>query len=83
MEANSKNTYEFKNSNSITCIHGNKVNGFTKWNLLSDILNPLKRTKSLNSIYYPIIQGCINTRKGKLKFKSSQILLDSGCSSWL
>ena len=46
-------------------------------NLLHDILNPPKRTKILNIHYSPILQGCVNTRKGKAKVKSFRILLYS------
>ena len=65
----------------MTCIHENKVNKISEFNLLYDILNPYKRTKLLNSHYYPILHGCMNTQKGKAKFKYFWILLDSGCSS--
>ena len=65
----------------MTCIHGNKVNKIYECNLLHDILNPPKHTKLLNSHYSPILNGCMNTRKGRAKFKNFQILLDSGCSS--
>ena len=47
-------------------------------NLLNDIINPPKRAKNINSHYYPILHGCMNTRKGKAKFNNFQILLDSG-----
>ena len=65
----------------MTCIHGNKVNKWTEFNLQHDILNPPKLTKNLNSHYYPILQGCINTKRCKAKFKNFWILLNSGCSS--
>ena len=54
----------------MTCIHGNKINNLAECNLLHDILNPSKRTKHLNSHYSPILQGCMNILKGKLKFKN-------------
>ena len=65
----------------MTCIHEKKANKLSEGNLLHDTLNPPKHTKSLNIHYYPIIQICMNTRKGKAGFKKFQILLDSGCSS--
>ena len=64
----------------MTCIHGNKENKLAEWDLLHDILNPTKRTKK-NSQYSPIIQGYMNTRRVKDKFKEFITLLDSGCIS--
>ena len=65
----------------MACMHGNKLNKLAEWNLLHDMINLLKLTKNLNSHYSPVLQGCINTQKGKQKFKKFRILLDSGCSS--
>ena len=65
----------------MTRIHNNKVKNIAECNLLHDIINPLKRAKKLNSHYSPILHGCMNTRKGKARFKRFHILLDSGCSS--
>ena len=65
----------------MTCMHDKEVNSISELNLLLDILNSPKLTKHLNSHYYPIIYGYMNTRKGKSKFKKFRILLDSGCSS--
>ena len=48
--------------------------------IYSILLNKLKK---LNIHYYPIIHGCINTRKGKSNFKNFQIILDSRCSSMI
>ena len=76
-----KNTYDIEIHNGMTFIHGNKVNKSDKCNLLHDILNPPKRTKKLNNKYSPILHVCMNTIKGKEKFKNFQIILDSGCSS--
>ena len=59
----------------------NKVNNIAECNLLHYILNPLKTPQKLNNHYYSILHVCINTRKGKAKFKKFQILLDSECSS--
>ena len=64
----------------MTCIHDNEVNNTTEYNLQHDIINPPKLIKNLNVHYFPIIQGCMNTREGKVKFKKFRILLDSGCS---
>ena len=58
-----------------------KVNKISELNLLYDIINPPKRTKILNIHYYPIIHGCMNTRKGKANFNNILILFDSGFSS--
>ena len=38
-------------------------------NVLSNILNPIKRTKSKNSHYSPILQGCMSTHSGRAKFR--------------
>ena len=65
----------------MTHIHDYEVNKIAERNLLHDIINPPKHTKTLNGHYSPIIHGCMNTRKCRAKFKSFLILLDSGCSS--
>ena len=65
----------------MTRIQNNEVNNIAECNLLHDIINPPKRTKKLNIHYSPILHGCMNTRKGRAKFKNFRILLDSGCSS--
>ena len=64
----------------MTRIHNNEVKNIAECNLLHDIINPPKRAKNLNSHYYPILHVCMNTRKGKAKFKNFHILLESGCS---
>ena len=51
-------------------IHDNKVNNIAEFNLIHDIINPPKRTKKLNRHYSPIIHECMNTRKGKAKYKN-------------
>ena len=61
-------------------IHENKVNKIAELDLLHDLLNPSKRTKILNIHYYPILHRCMNTRKGREKFKYFRVILDSGCS---
>ena len=40
-----------KTLNGINCINDNKVNNIAKFNLLHDILNPPKQTKTINSMY--------------------------------
>ena len=75
-----KNTYGIENQNDMTRIHDNKVNKIDERNLLHDIINSLKHTKNLNIHYYPISYGCMNTGKGRAKFKNFQILLSSRCS---
>ena len=80
-ESELENTYDIEIQNGMTFIHWNKVNKLDEYNLLHDIINPQKRTKILNSHYYPILQGCMNTRKGKAMFKTFLILVESGCSS--
>ena len=65
----------------MTCIHEKEVNKLSELNLLHYIINTTKRTKTFNIHYSPIIQGFMNTRKGKARFKNFLILLYSGCSS--
>ena len=49
--------------------HNNEVKNIYERNLLRDIINPPKRAKHLNSHYSHILHGCMNTRKGRVKFK--------------
>ena len=65
--------YDMKILNDINHIHDNKVNSIDEFNLLHDILNPSKRTKNVNSYYYLILHGCMNTHRGKLKNKNFRI----------
>ena len=60
--------------------HEKEVNKIAESNLLHDIINPPKCAKNINSHYSPILNGCMNTRKCKAKFKSFRILLDGGYS---
>ena len=53
-------------------IHNKKLNK----HLLHDIINPYKITENININYSPLLNGFINTRKGKEKFNKSRILLD-------
>ena len=62
-------------------IHDNIVNNIAECNLLHGKLNHYKRTKDINSYYYPILHGCMNTRRGKAKLYNFLILLDSEYSS--
>ena len=54
----------------MTRIQKNKVKNIAECNLQHDIINPTKRAKKLNRHYSPILHGCMNTRKGKAKFKN-------------
>ena len=76
-----KNTHGIKNQNDMKRIHDNEINKISEYNLIHDIINPPKRTTILNSHYSPILHGCMNTRKGRARFKNFRILLESGCSS--
>ena len=70
-----------ENLDEIIYIHDNEVNNIAEWNLLYDIINPPKLSKYINSHYYPILYGCMNTRKVRANFKNFQNLLDIGYSS--
>ena len=82
-----KNAFKFESSyiiedtNEMIYIHDKEVNKISECNLLHDIINPPKRAKNLNSHYSPILNVCMNTRKGRSRFKNFQIILDSVCSS--
>ena len=52
----------------MTRIHNIEVNNIAEYNVLHAIINKPKRAKNLKSHYSPILHGCMNTRKGKLKF---------------
>ena len=58
----------------MTHIHDKEVNK------QPNAINPPKRAKKLDIHYSPILRGCINTRKGRVKFKNFRTLLGSGCS---
>ena len=62
-------------------IHNNKLNNIVECNLLHDIINLSKRAENINSHYYPILHGCMNTRKCIEIFKNIRILLDIVFSS--
>ena len=76
-EFKSKSSYGIENWNDITHIHDNKVNYTAECNLLHDIINPSKCAKNSNIHYYHILNGCINTRRGREKFKNLKIILYS------
>ena len=80
-ECELENTYGIENQNYMTRIHDDKVNKIYECNLLDDIIISPKHTKTLNSHDSPILNGCMNIRKVRAKFKNFWILLDSGCSS--
>ena len=47
-ECKLESTYVIERQNGMTCIHDNKVNNISKWNLPHDILNPPKHKDKLN-----------------------------------
>ena len=47
-------------------------------NILSNLLNSIKRAKSKNSHHSPILKGCMNTRSGRGEFINYMILFYSG-----
>ena len=67
-EYKNKNSYDIENEYDMTCIHINEVKNIDEWNLPHDIINPPKRAKFLNIYYSPILHGCMNTRRDKVKF---------------
>ena len=62
-------------------IHANEVNNIAEYNSLHDIINLPKCAKYIKRHYSTILHGCMNTKKGRVNIKNSQILLDSGFSS--
>ena len=80
-ESELKIGYDINRPNSMNHIHDNKENIISEWNLLHDILNLSERTRNINIHCYLIPHVCLNTKKGKARFNSFRILLDSGCSS--
>ena len=75
-----ENAYDIEIHNGMTCIHGNKVNKIYECNLLQDMINNSKQTKTLNIHYSPILHVCMNTQKGRSELKNFLILLNSGYS---
>ena len=80
LKSNLKKCY-IKRPNGMNDIHENELNKTSEFNLLHDILNPSKITKNINSHYYPILNVCMNIRKGRAKLNYFRIILDSGCTS--
>ena len=78
-----KKTHGIEKQNDTMRIHDNEVNKIFEYDLLHDIINNHKRTKKLNSHYFPIINECMNTRKGRQKCKNFRILLNSVCNSMI
>ena len=70
-----------ENRDKMIYIHDNEVKNIAECNLLHDIINPTKIAKNINTHYYPILNGSMNTRKGRAKLKNFRIILDSICSS--
>ena len=58
-----------ENKNDMIGIHDKEVNKIAEYNFLHDIINPPKCTKQ-RMHYSLILQGFMNTRKGKAKFKT-------------
>ena len=54
----------------MNCKNENEVNKISGFNLLHDIINPSKLTKSLNSHYSLMIYGCMNTQKFRANFNN-------------
>ena len=76
-----ESSYMIENRNGMIYIHNKKVKNISECNLLNDIFNPTQHAKNINSHWYPILHGFMNTRKGRAKFKKLRILLGIGCSS--
>ena len=51
-------------------IHDNDVNSISQCNTLHDILNPSNGVNNTNSSYSAILNGFMNTRRGKVKYKA-------------
>ena len=58
------------NIHGMNNIHDNDKNNIAECNLLHDILNYYKFVKGANYHYYPRLFGCINTRRGKARYKT-------------
>ena len=72
---------EMKNVYYNNNINDDNINNISGFNLLHCELNPSKYIQNTNYHYFPILYGCINTRRGKVKYKNFQILSDNGCIS--
>ena len=73
-ESEMKIIYDINRLNGMNRIHDKEVNNISGCNLLHDILDPSKLTKNINVHYFPILHGCMNTRKGKAVFKNFRVL---------
>ena len=72
---------ELNNSYDIYNINDDGVNNISEYDLINNnILNCSKTVKSTNFHYCAILHGCMNTCRGKLKYKNNWILLYSRCS---
>ena len=60
-ESEIKIIYDINRPNGMSHILVNKVNNIFGLNFLHDGLNPYKLTKNINSHYYSILHGCMNT----------------------
>ena len=67
-EYEKKHSYRIENRNDMTRIHNSKIKNLDECDLLHDIINYPKRAKKLNIQYSPILNGCVNKRKGKANF---------------
>ena len=74
-ESEMKIIYDINRLNGMNRIHDKEVNNISGCNLLHDILDPSKLTKNINVHYFPILHGCMNTRKGKAVFKKYKYLI--------
>ena len=50
--------------------HDKDVNDTSKYNLLNYIPNPSKHTKNTRTHYSLILHGCMNTRRGRAKYRT-------------
>ena len=65
-----------KRLNGMNFIHDIKLNKIPEYYLLNNILNPSKRNKNINSYYYNIRHGCMDTQNGRAKKKDSYYKTD-------
>ena len=59
---------ELKRIHNMKNINDNDVNNTDEYNVLHDVLNDSKHIQKKNH-YFPILHGCINTHRGKKKYK--------------
>ena len=70
-----------ENIDKMIYIYGNEVNNISEFNLIHDIIHPTKCAKNINIHYSPILHGCMNTRKGRAKFKNYPSYQNHGTTS--